>query len=119
METLAIKLKDILVSYQSKDILDIKELSAYQGDVIGVIGRNGSGKSTLLKVIAGEIEPEGALVQREVTFNYQPQIQEVDETYRADVLQPDLMSRLHIPTNAEYGDGFRPLVRNFRPVNAE
>ena len=100
METLAIKLKDILVSYQSKDILDIKELSAYQGDVIGVIGRNGSGKSTLLKVIAGEIEPEGALVQREVTFNYQPQIQEVDETYRVDVLQPDLMSRLQIPKNA-------------------
>ena len=21
--------------------------------------------------------------------------------------------------NVEYGDGFRPLVRNFRPVNAE
>lgn len=100
METLAVKLKDILVSYQSKEILDIAELSAYQGDVIGVIGRNGSGKSTLLKVLSGEIEPDSGLVQREVTFNYLPQIQEVDEEYRSDVLQADLISRLHIPTNA-------------------
>lgn len=32
-------------------------LTAYEGDIIGVLGKNGSGKSTLLKIIAGITTP--------------------------------------------------------------
>lgn len=99
METLAVKLSNIIMSYQSKEILNIQELSAYQGDVIGIVGRNGAGKSTLLKLIKGDIQPEGGQIQREVIFNYLPQVQAIDEGYRADTLQPDLLSRLHVPTD--------------------
>lgn len=99
METLAIKLSDVLMSYQSKDVLEINKLSAYHGDVIGIVGRNGSGKSTLLNLISGEVKPDSGKIQREVIFNYLPQIQEIDESYRADFLQADLLSRLHVPNN--------------------
>ncbi len=37
-------------------------LSIYEGEVLGIIGRNGSGKSTLLKIISGILKPtEGTL----------------------------------------------------------
>lgn len=37
-------------------------LTAYRGEVLGIVGLNGSGKSTLLKVISGILEPsEGSV----------------------------------------------------------
>lgn len=37
-------------------------LTAYEGDIIGVIGHNGSGKSTLMRVIAGVLPPTSGAV---------------------------------------------------------
>lgn len=99
METLAVKIENIVMTYQGKDILEIDSLTAYQGDVIGVIGGNGTGKSTLMKLIAGDIEPHVGSVQRQVDFNYLAQNQEIEESYRADVLQADILSRLQVPMN--------------------
>lgn len=99
METLAFKLNNITKSYQSHTVLDIEELSAYQGDIIGVVGGNGSGKSTLLRIISGEVEADTGTVQREVELNYLKQMDPIDEHYRANELDPELISRLNIPTN--------------------
>lgn len=100
METLAIKLNKIKLSYQSREILDIDNLAVYHNDVIGIIGQNGSGKSTLLKLIAGKIQADEGQIQRQLDFNYLGQMDEVDEHYRADSLQSDILGRLKVPTSA-------------------
>lgn len=38
-------------------------LTAFKGEIIGIVGANGSGKSTLLRVIAGILEPDDGSVQ--------------------------------------------------------
>ncbi len=43
---------DIVVRKQKRTILDIKDLSVTEGEVLAVIGPNGAGKSTLLSVLA-------------------------------------------------------------------
>ena len=43
-------------------ILDNINLQAYEGEIIGIIGRNGSGKSVLFKAIAGFYPPKRGFV---------------------------------------------------------
>lgn len=50
-------LKRISNSNNHKLALLNVNLAAYEGDVIGVLGRNGSGKSTLVKAISGMVTP--------------------------------------------------------------
>ncbi len=98
MEKLTIKLKNIQQNFGAKEVLAIDELSVYENDRIGIIGGNGEGKSTLLKIIHGDLIPEGE-VQREVEFNYYPQIAEVDELFHIDSLDWELMSQFNVPKN--------------------
>src|SRR5580693_8752773 len=44
------------------------DLSLYNGEIVGLLGRSGSGKSTLLRIIAGLIRPSGG----EVIYRGQP-----------------------------------------------
>jgi ABC-type polysaccharide/polyol phosphate transport system ATPase subunit len=37
-------------------------LTAYEGDIIGILGKNGSGKSTLLKLVSGILTPTSGYV---------------------------------------------------------
>ncbi|NCO66471.1 MAG: ABC transporter ATP-binding protein [Candidatus Aquicultor secundus] len=78
-------IKDLVMHYGTTTVLDIKELTVNQGEVLAVIGPNGSGKSTLLRLIAhlekrsnGSIEfvagekPEGELdIRRRLAFVFQ------------------------------------------------
>ncbi|MDN6128715.1 MAG: ATP-binding cassette domain-containing protein, partial [Tetragenococcus halophilus] len=98
MEQLTIQLKNIQQNFGAKEVLAIDELSVYENDRIGIIGGNGEGKSTLLKIIHGDLIPEGE-VQREVAFNYYPQIAEVDELLNIDSLDWALMSQFDVPKN--------------------
>jgi iron complex transport system ATP-binding protein len=50
--------KDLKVSYGNRQILKGVDLSAYKGEVIGIIGPNGSGKTTLLKSMAKYLKPD-------------------------------------------------------------
>ena len=74
-------------------------MTAYQNDKIGIIGANGQGKSTLLKLIAGNLAPDEGSIQREVDFNYFPQMKQVDEQENLELLDWDLMRRLSVPQN--------------------
>ncbi|ASP39121.1 hypothetical protein CHH28_10710 [Bacterioplanes sanyensis] len=57
----------INVSYQAgtKPLFAQISASIEHGDRIGLVGHNGSGKSTLLSLMAGNIEPDDGLVQRQ------------------------------------------------------
>lgn len=99
METLAVKLENITMSFGAKDILDSQQLSAYQNDRIGIIGGNGQGKSTLIKLIAGKIQPTQGKIQKETAFSYFPQIAEINELEQTDSLDWELMGQLKVPKN--------------------
>ena len=58
-----IKLINVSVSYNTKNILEKINLDIQNGEKIGVVGANGSGKSTLIKTIIGEIKPNSGKVE--------------------------------------------------------
>jgi macrolide transport system ATP-binding/permease protein len=111
METLTIKLKDIKKQYGVKEVLAIDELTAYQGDRIGIVGRNGQGKSTLLKIIKGEIQPDQGYIQRTTNFGYFSQAGEVEEIQSS--LDWELASRFGLPkhTTATWSGGEETKLR--------
>ena len=49
--------EDVLVSYDERTALNIKDLKIKPGEKIGIIGPVGAGKSTLLKLISGLFRP--------------------------------------------------------------
>jgi len=100
MEVLALKLKNVHVSFGDKELFDIKDLTVYQNDRIGIVGKNGQGKTTLLNIISGLITPDKGEVERFVDFNYFKQITEVKEDTNAEFLDSELLSRLNVPTNS-------------------
>ena len=59
-----IELKDILIQYDQRSVLDIPSLRFEKGKRYGLIGENGSGKTTLLRLLAGTLTPDqGSVVK--------------------------------------------------------
>lgn len=46
-----IEIQDLTKTYNRQEVLNIAELTIYQGDVIGLVGNNGAGKTTLFSLI--------------------------------------------------------------------
>ncbi|MDV6013204.1 ABC-F family ATP-binding cassette domain-containing protein [Haloechinothrix sp. LS1_15] len=57
----------------SRILLESASLRVQPGDRIGLVGRNGAGKTTTLRVLAGEGEPYGGVVNRGSDLGYLPQ----------------------------------------------
>lgn len=68
MEELNVRIKDLEMIFEGKEILNISELSVYENDKIGIIGENGSGKSTLLRLLVQELIPTKGSIQLQTTF---------------------------------------------------
>lgn len=96
---LAVKLTDITVTFGNKDIFTIDNLTAYQQDRIGIVGKNGQGKTTLLNLIAGTLRPDRGTIQRETDFTYFAQIATAAEEY-PEYLDNELLGRMKIPANS-------------------
>lgn len=57
------RLEGLEVVKEGRTILQVEELTLYEGEVLGVIGPNGAGKSTLLLVLAGLERPARGRIQ--------------------------------------------------------
>ncbi|HKL38431.1 MAG TPA: ABC-F family ATP-binding cassette domain-containing protein, partial [Bacteroidales bacterium] len=70
-----ISLEDIRVEFGGEVLFGDISFFIREGEKIGLVGNNGSGKSTLLKVINGDLEPSGGLVNLagSLTIGYLPQ----------------------------------------------
>lgn len=54
--------QDVLVNYDERTALNIKDLKIEKGEKIGIIGPVGAGKSTLLKLLSGLFKPSSGRV---------------------------------------------------------
>ena len=54
-EDIVIRVRDLVVGFGDKTVLDHLDLDVYRGEVLGVIGASGSGKSVLTRAIIGLI----------------------------------------------------------------
>ena len=99
MENLTVKLSNINKKYGAKDILSIENLSAYNGDRIAIIGANGQGKSTLLEIIAGTVQQDSGIVQKEIEFKLFEQIAETEELIDTDNIDWKLLNNFSVPKN--------------------
>lgn len=52
-DTLSLQLKSLSIGYRGKTLAENLQVSAYQGELIALIGSNGAGKSTLLRTLCG------------------------------------------------------------------
>lgn len=96
MNQLVSELKNVEKSYLNKDILQIEELTIYENQKIGIVGRNGEGKSTLLKLILGKIKPDFGEVKTHIDFKYYAQMN--DEVYPDfSKIDAEYLSRLNVP----------------------
>ncbi|RMF29886.1 MAG: ABC transporter ATP-binding protein, partial [Chloroflexi bacterium] len=100
-----LSLRDVVVVYGGRSVLDVPALDVRLGEVLAVIGPNGAGKSTLLQVMAGLRSP-GAGVLR-----FQGQVGRAgDLGYRrriALVLQEPTLLDASVLTNVTLGLRFR------------
>ncbi|WP_277631248.1 ribosomal protection-like ABC-F family protein [Atopococcus tabaci] len=96
MQELVLELKNIEKSYLNKDVLAIDQLTVYQNERIGIVGKNGQGKSTLLNLIAGTVQPDRGEVHKTVDFQYHRQTSEVSEADLKEI-DPALAGKLRVP----------------------
>ena len=65
-----VRLDNISKSFNHVKALVDASLSAYEGEVLAIIGDNGAGKSTLIKILSGVLKPDsGKIVVGEKTFD--------------------------------------------------
>ena len=48
----------VIKYFGERKILEIPQLTVYEGEKIGVVGANGAGKTTLLNLLSGELVPD-------------------------------------------------------------
>ena len=74
----AIEVKDAVIGYPQKTVLNGASLIVKRGEKVAFVGRNGEGKTTMMRVLMGELEPFSgeAKVGYNVDIGYYAQNQE-------------------------------------------
>lgn len=75
-----IEIKDLSMSYGSKEVLKKINLDIYKGNIIGYIGPNGAGKSTTIKILLGLIKGYSGSVKI-----FGKDICNIDEDYKSKI----------------------------------
>jgi len=68
-----VKAVGVSKSFNGLRVLDSISLEAGGGEIVAVLGPNGSGKTTLLKILAGILEPDSGVVERDGQVSMVPQ----------------------------------------------
>lgn len=55
--------KDIQKSFHHIQALRGVSMTAYEGEVLAIVGDNGAGKSTLIKIMSGVLSPDAGIIQ--------------------------------------------------------
>ena len=63
MPSIAIKVRDLVVGFGDKTILQSLDLDVYRGEVLGFVGGSGTGKSVLTRTILGLIRKHSGLIE--------------------------------------------------------
>lgn len=77
---LLLRLKNIIKSFGTREILNIPLLTVHDGQRIGIVGRNGAGKTTLLSIISGDMKPDAGQTELFCDIDYLRQREDTDET---------------------------------------
>ena len=59
-----VRFENVSKSFAGAPVLENISLRVEEGEHVGLIGRNGTGKSTIFRLITGEIEPDGGVIER-------------------------------------------------------
>lgn len=62
MREIALRTQGLCKSYKQHPALDHVDMTVYNGDIYGLIGRNGAGKTTMMKIVAGLAEKDSGEV---------------------------------------------------------
>ncbi len=70
-----LQLRDVIKDFGSRRLFAGVNWHVRNGDRIGLCGANGAGKTTLLRMLGGQVQPDGGVIQvaRGTTFGYLPQ----------------------------------------------
>ncbi len=111
-----LKINNLSVAYDGKEVLRCEELSVYDKDFIGIYGPNGGGKTTLVKAILqsvpykGSIEYCDKLMKDGVrSIGYLPQVSNVDKAFPITVFDV-ILSGLQ---------GWKGLWKKYTPADYE
>ena len=63
METVAVKVEELAVSYGSFVAVENLSFTVKNGEIYGLLGPNGAGKTTTIKVLVGILEPRSGRVE--------------------------------------------------------
>lgn len=58
--------------------LEAEKGTLFRNEIIGVVGENGIGKTTFMKMLAGQLQPDAGMLDRNVKVSYKPQYLETE-----------------------------------------
>ena len=80
MRKILLSIKDLSMSFGTRNLFHINKLEIFKGDRIGLVGLNGSGKSTLLRLISGDILPDEGKIKLE-------RVHTIDNKRESDIME--------------------------------
>src|SRR6056297_2027597 len=60
-----LNIRKLTHGFGAKPLIESGNLVISKGDKVCLVGRNGMGKSTLLKILAGDIEPDDGVIEKD------------------------------------------------------
>src|SRR5690606_6667754 len=114
-----LELTDISVSFKDKKVLNDLQLTAYAGEIIGVVAPNGTGKTTLFNVIANYLKPNSGKVLFEGKHSYRSERDAVS-IYKKLVSFPDQSDLFNELTGVDhlklYGNMWKGTTKHIQEI---